>query len=182
MIKVCESSDFEILEIRQILENNNIEVYESQKYFLINSPSTVSAGSNYSIQLKVKKSDYLKAKKILKKAHKKNTIKTTGITQHLEQIKQLDYLIRSKNTGELNALSKQMKISQRQILFKLDFLKSLNAKIKFSKELNSFFYTEPFEILFQFSLLSITDEDTVEIYCSSEDKTTVIFKNKSEYL
>lgn len=63
MIKVCESSNFEIMEIKKILENNNIEVFEFQNYSLTKAPSIVSAGGDFSIQLRVKKNDYWKAKK-----------------------------------------------------------------------------------------------------------------------
>lgn len=179
MITICENSDFEIMEIKKILKNQNIEVFEFQNYSLNKNPSTVSAGGNFSTHLKVKKNDYLKAQNILKNHFTKKRI---DIVQHLEQIKQLDYLIRSKNTGNLSILSQHIKTSKRQILFKLDFLKSMNAKIKFCKKLNSFYYSEPFELLFQFSFLSITNEDTAEIYCSSEDNTTINFKKISDII
>lgn len=124
----------------------------------------------------------MKTKKIQNKQNRKEKLETFKVVDFLEQIKQLDYLIRSKSTGELSILSKTFGISQRQILIQLEFLKCLNANIKYSKKINSFYYSGPFELLFQFSVLSITNDDITEIYCSSEDKTTIAFNKVSEFL
>jgi hypothetical protein len=182
MIQVSESSDLDAYKIQRILEKNNIEVYINHKYLLNTTPSITSAGGNCSTVLKVKESDFPKAKKLLKKYHKKERLNKTNIPRYLEQVKHLDQLIRNKNTGPLNILSKKIDVSQRQICTQLHFLKCLNAKIKFNKESNSYCYMEPFELLFQFSLLSITKEEIVEFYCSSEEKNKTVIKKKSEYI
>lgn len=165
MIPLCESSDIKTMELKKTLENNNIEVFEIQNNTLTQNPLTVSAGGNFSTQLIVKKKDYLKAKKILKKHKRKEKLERFNVINYLEQIKHLDKLIRSKKTGDISMLSKQIGISQRQILIQLEFFKCLNAKIKFSKEFNSFYFSKPFELLFQFSLLSIAEDSATEIYC-----------------
>ena len=182
MIQVSESSDLDAHKIRRLLEKNNIEVYINHKYLLNTTPSITSAGGNCSTLLKVKESDYPKARKLLKKYTKKERLIKTNIPLYLEQVKHLDLLIRTKNTGPLNILAQKIDISQRQICIQLDFLKCLNAKIKFSKEFNSYCYMKPFELLFQFSLLSITEEETVELYCSSEETNKTVIKNKREYI
>ena len=182
MMPLNESSVSKIMELKKKLENNNIEEFEIKNYNLTKDPLTISAGGNFSTQLMVNNKDYIKAKKILKKHNRKEELKRFKVINYLEQIKQLDNLIRSKKTGELSILSKQIGISHRQIIIQLEFLKCLNAKIKFSKEFNSFYYSKPFELLFQFSLLSIVEDSTTEIYCTSEEITTIDFKHNNEYL
>lgn len=172
----------ETMKLKKTLENNIIEVIECKNYNLTQQPLTISAGGNFSTDKLVKKKIFLKTKINQNKHSRIEKLKTLNIVDFLEHIKQLDNLIRSKNTRELSILSQEFGISQRQILIQLEILKCLNAKIKFSKKLNSFYYTEPFELLFQFSILSITNEDIAEIYCSSEEKPLINFKKISDIL
>jgi hypothetical protein len=67
MVTVSESSSFESLKIRKILESHGIKVFVSYECLESDEPWTISSGGNFKTILKVNQSDQIKAEVILKK-------------------------------------------------------------------------------------------------------------------
>lgn len=181
MKKISESSDFEASKIKEILESNGIKVFVCGKNS-DKTPSTISAGGNQPTVLKINDADYKKAKKILIELYRNENLFNQEIIQQLEQIKHLHLLISKQTTGAPKIFSKKIGMSQSQMYIKLKFLKNLNAQIQYDKKSETFFYKKPFELIFQFSLLSISGEHIFELYCSSDDEPEIMNKNKIEYI
>ena len=74
MVTVSESSSFESLKIRKLLESHGIKVFVS--YVCIESiqPWTISSGGNYTTILKVNDVDKMKVEVLLKKHHKRELL------------------------------------------------------------------------------------------------------------
>lgn len=180
MKKISESSSIEALKIKQILNSKGIEVFEDYNHSLNDKTSIISAGGNPLIILNVNKVDYLSAQKLLTEQYLNENIKNIDLFKQFEQIKYIHLLIKNQSTGSPKIFAKKLNISQKQMHIKLNFLKNLNAIIKYCKKNETFYYKKPFELLFQFSLLSISNENIFELYCSSEDEIQIINRNKSE--
>lgn len=80
MVTVSESSSFESIKIKKLLESNGIKVFINYEYLENDQPWTISSGGNFKTLLKVNQLDQIKAEVILKKYHRrelfieKNTI------------------------------------------------------------------------------------------------------------
>lgn len=70
----------------------------------------------------------------------------------VNQIEQLDSLIRRKGTGSARELASKLQISERNVFNLLDLMKSLGASIYFCKSSNSYCYKT--NIRFKFGFVS----------------------------
>jgi len=84
--------------------------------------------------------------------------------KEIERIKKLHLLIREEKTGTPNELAKQLHIGRSRMYDLLDVLKELDATIKYCKKKESFYYDKPFELVLKYSLKTIVDEETREIF------------------
>ena len=73
-------------------------------------------------------------------------------------------LIRSEKTGTPNDFAQMLHLSRSQLYNKLGFMKELDAPIKYCKKTGSFYYDQPFELVLQYSLTTIVDDETKEIF------------------
>ena len=73
------------------------------------------------------------------------------IINKLEKIKQLDQLIRMRNTGQLNSLSQKMGMSARQVSRYIEEMKDMGATIIFNKHLQTYEYETPVKFDYGFS-------------------------------
>jgi transcriptional antiterminator len=72
-------------------------------------------------------------------------------------------LINSQKTGTPETFAKQLDLSRRQMYNQLEFFKTLNAKIKYCKKKETFYYSSKFEFSFSYSLVAISDEESIKI-------------------
>ena len=74
MVTVSESSSFESLKIRKLLESHGIKVFVSYESIESVQPWTISSGGNYNTILKVNDVDKIKVEVLLKKYHKRELL------------------------------------------------------------------------------------------------------------
>lgn len=67
MVTIAESSSFESLKIRKLLESQGINVFTIYECLENDEPWTISSGGNYITVLKVDDVDKMKAEEIMKK-------------------------------------------------------------------------------------------------------------------
>lgn len=85
MVTVSESSSFESLKIRKLLESQGIKVFVSYECLENDEPWTISSGGNYITVLKVDDVDKMKAEVLLKKYHKRELLVKKKNTIDIEQ-------------------------------------------------------------------------------------------------
>lgn len=86
------------------------------------------------------------------------------IIKLLERIKKVHQLILEEKTGSPQEFASKLHISRSQLYNVLDILKEYDAPIKYSKKINSFFYTKPYELELKYSLIIFLDDEKREIY------------------
>lgn len=64
----------------------------------------------------------------------------------IQMIRRLDALIRRKGTGTPEELASRLEISRATVFRHLDDLKTLGAPLKFSRDRQSYYYEEEFEL------------------------------------
>ena len=74
MVTVSESSSFESLKIKKLLESHGIKVFVSYECIESIQPWTISSGGNYTTIVKVNDIDKMKAEALLKKYHKRELL------------------------------------------------------------------------------------------------------------
>ncbi len=75
--------------------------------------------------------------------------------KQLERFEQLHQLIELRSTGSPNSLSEKLNISRSMLFVLLQTLKERGARIKFSSDLNFYYYEEPFCIRFGYTNLEL---------------------------
>ncbi|MCG8411198.1 MAG: HTH domain-containing protein [Bacteroidales bacterium] len=63
--------------------------------------------------------------------------------KNIERLERIDFLIRYKNTGSPKELAKKLNISERQIYRLIEQMRSLGAKIEYSKIKKTYFFSKP---------------------------------------
>ena len=84
--------------------------------------------------------------------------------KQIERIKKMHLLISKERTGTPDDFAKQLHLSRSRMYDLLDSIKELDAIIKYCKKKQSFYYDKPFEIVLKYSLKTIVDEETREIF------------------
>ena len=87
-----------------------------------------------------------------------------NFTKQIERIKKIHYLIRTEKTGTPTDFANTLHLSRRQLYNELDTIKNLDALIKYCKKKESFYYGEPFDLELKYSLKTIIDDETREIF------------------
>lgn len=169
LVKLTKCSNGNAQQITSILESNCIETFITKK---------VSS----KVEIKVYQKDFAYAKLLTEKFQRQDELSYFEPIQNVERLRKMHYLINTLTTETPTLFADKLGISQRQLNVFLKHLKNLNAKIGYDTKKNSYYYKKPFSLLFQFSLLSITDNDVVEIMCTSEDELDMEFKKKTEFL
>lgn len=60
-----------------------------------------------------------------------------------------------------------MCLSRSQLYNELDFIKELDGSVRYCKKRESFYYTASFELIFNYSLKVIKEDETKEIFVGS---------------
>ena len=83
--------------------------------------------------------------------------------KYIDRINKIHSFINSEKTGTPEAFAKKLYLSRRQMYNELEFLKNLNAQIKYCKKKETFYYTTNFEFSFRYVMIAISDEDAITI-------------------
>jgi transcriptional antiterminator len=79
------------------------------------------------------------------------------------RINKAHQLILEEKTGTPKEFADKLHISRSQLYNVLDLLKEYDAPVKYSKKINSFYYTKPFHLELKYSLITMLDEEKREI-------------------
>lgn len=169
LIKLTKCSKSNVSKITSILEYNCIEAFITKK-------------ASSKIEIKVYRKDFVYAKLLTEKFLRQEELSYFEPIQNAERLRKMHHLISTQTTETPTLFANKLGLSQRQLNVFLQHLKNLNAKIGYDNEKKSYYYKKPFSLVFQFSLLSITDNDVVEIICTSEDELDMQFKKKIDFL
>lgn len=84
--------------------------------------------------------------------------------KQIEKIKKAHQLIQGEKTGNPDEFAKALRMSRSQIYNVIDILKDIDAPIKYSRKQQSFYYEKAFDLELLFTLKTITDQETKEIF------------------
>lgn len=84
--------------------------------------------------------------------------------KQMERIKKIHLLIHTEKTGNPDVFAQRLNLSRRQLYNLLDLMKSFDASIKYCKKKESFYYSQPFDLELKYSLKTIIDDETKEIF------------------
>lgn len=87
--------------------------------------------------------------------------------KNLERLQQLHLLIETECTGSPKGLSRKMAISERLVYSLIDQLKSLNAKILYNRNRQTYYYSEAFQLYISISITVGSRNETTELYDGS---------------
>ena len=79
-----------------------------------------------------------------------------------ERINKAHKLILEEKTGTPKEFAEKLKISRSQLYNLIDNLKEYEAPIKYSKKINSFYYSKPFELELKYTLKINIDEKSIQ--------------------
>lgn len=94
----------------------------------------------------------------------KKTTTDMNFIKQIERIKKMHELIRSEKTGKPDDFAQMLHLSRRQLYNELEYIKNLNASVKYCKKKESFYYAVPFELELKYSLTTIIDDESKEIF------------------
>ena len=84
--------------------------------------------------------------------------------KQMDRIKKIHFLILKEKTGNPDDFAKTLHLSRRQLYNELEVIKNLDAPIKYCKKKQSYYYSEPFDLELKYSLKTIVDDETREIF------------------
>lgn len=87
--------------------------------------------------------------------------------KQIERLKIIHKLIYSEKTGTPSAFAKRLNLSRSQLYNELEVIKELDAPVKYCKKRESFYYETPFELILNYSLKIIKDDESREIFAGS---------------
>jgi hypothetical protein len=103
-----------------------------------------------------------------------------NFNDQIERLNKVNTLIRSEKTGTPFEFAQKINCSRSQLYIIIDYLKSHNAPIKYSKTHQTFYFEHSCTINLEFSLSITNRENTRSIFhISSQDEINCITQNDS---
>jgi len=87
--------------------------------------------------------------------------------KQLERLRKAHKLIKQGNTGSPAEFSSRLYISERELYRILEYLKEMDAKISFSRNINSYYYSDDFDLIVSISVQAFVNEELITIYGGS---------------
>jgi hypothetical protein len=87
--------------------------------------------------------------------------------KQIERIKKMHHLISSEKTGTPIVFARKLSLSRSQLYNELEVIKELDAPLKYCKRRESFYYQTSFELILNYSLKTIKDDESKEIFGGS---------------
>lgn len=85
----------------------------------------------------------------------------------IERLRTIHKLICEEKTGSPAVFAKKLLLSRSQLYNELLMIKELDAPLKYCKKRQSFYYETSFELVIQYSLTIIKEDETKEIFGGS---------------
>ena len=90
-----------------------------------------------------------------------------NFVKQIERIKKMHKLINSEKTGTPVVFARKLNLSRSQLYNELEIIKELGAPLKYCKKRESFYYETSFELILHYSLKTIKNEESMEIFAGS---------------
>lgn len=87
--------------------------------------------------------------------------------KQIERLQKAHKLIKQGRTGSPAEFSSRLYISERELYRILEYLKEMDAKILFSRNINSYYYTDDFDLLVSISVQALVNQELITIYAGS---------------
>ncbi|KAF2515880.1 hypothetical protein EYY60_01800 [Flavobacterium zhairuonense] len=87
--------------------------------------------------------------------------------KQIERIKKIHRLIATEKTGTPSVFAKKLSLSRSQLYNELEVIKELDAPVRYCKKRESFYYETSFELILNYSLKTIKDDESKEIFGGS---------------
>lgn len=84
--------------------------------------------------------------------------------KQIERIKQMHKLISSEKTGNPSVFAGKLSLSRSQLYNELEVIKELDAPVKYCKKRETFYYETSFELILNYSLQTIKEDESREIF------------------
>lgn len=84
--------------------------------------------------------------------------------KQLERLRKAHKLIKQGNTGSPSEFSNRLHISERELYRILEYLKEMDAQISFSRNSNTYYYADDFDLLVNISVQALVNKELVTIY------------------
>lgn len=81
------------------------------------------------------------------------------IFKNIEKLKQIDYLIREKRTGNAESFAKKLDLSRRQVYNWINELRYYGLEISYDKHTKSFVYDKEYEVIIDFKIKELSSEE-----------------------
>ncbi len=85
----------------------------------------------------------------------------------LERLQQLHLRIKNENTGAPKQLAAFMQISQRSVYILINKLRDYNADIKYSRNKETYYYTNAFDLQVAISVTVLNGDEVTKIFGGS---------------
>ncbi len=86
------------------------------------------------------------------------------IFRNLNRLEHLDDLIQNKRTGNALELAEKLGISKRHVYNYIELLKNSGLKIKYNRELQTYYYEEKYALNFKIEFNDIKNDQVIKIY------------------
>lgn len=87
--------------------------------------------------------------------------------KQLERLRKAHELIKQEKTGSPKEFANKLNVSERETYRIIEYLKELDAKIDFSRTINSYFYEDSFDLLVNVSVQVLVNKELKTIYAGS---------------
>jgi len=91
--------------------------------------------------------------------------------KQLERLKKAHKLIKLQNTGTPNEFAYLLRISERELYRILEYLKEMEASISFSRNSNTYYYNDDFDLLVNINIQVMVKEELKTIYAGCSKLT-----------
>lgn len=87
--------------------------------------------------------------------------------KQLERLRKAHELIKQEKTGSPKEFANKLNVSERETYRIIEYLKELDAKIDFSRTINSYFYEDSFDLLVNVSVQVLVNKELKTMYAGS---------------
>ncbi|OXG01559.1 hypothetical protein BC749_10492 [Flavobacterium araucananum] len=94
--------------------------------------------------------------------------------KQIERIKRIHKLISSEQTGTPSMFARKLCLSRSQLYNELEVIKEFDGPVKYCKKRESFYYETSFELIVHFSLKTIKDDESIEIFGGSNFRPIIL--------
>ena len=84
--------------------------------------------------------------------------------KQIERLRKANKLIRQQNTGTPAEFASKLHVSERELYRLIEYLKEVDARISYSRNSNTYYYKEDFDLLVSIKIQVLVREEVKTIY------------------